>query len=40
MLESRDNRAGSEKRNGNIFRRHAEWPPLATPDLLTHFGSF
>ena len=29
MLESCDNRAGSEKSNGTMFRRHAEWPHVA-----------
>ena len=29
MLESCDNHAGREKRNGNMFRRHAEWPRVA-----------
>ena len=29
MLESCDNRARSEKRNGNMFCRHAEWPQVA-----------
>ena len=29
MLESYDNCARSEKRNGNMFRCHAEWPKVA-----------
>jgi hypothetical protein len=29
MLESCDNRARSEKRNGKMFCRHAEWPKVA-----------
>jgi len=29
MLESCDNRAGSEKRQTNMFRRHAMWPKVA-----------
>jgi hypothetical protein len=29
MLESCDNRAGSAKRHGNVFPRHAEWPHVA-----------
>jgi hypothetical protein len=30
MLESCDNRARSEKSNGHMFRRHAEWPQATT----------
>ena len=29
MLESCDNRARSEKRNGEMFRHHAEWAKVA-----------
>jgi hypothetical protein len=29
MLESCDNRARREKRNGEMFRRHAAWPKVA-----------
>ena len=29
MLESCDNRVMREKRNGKMFRRHAEWPKMA-----------
>jgi hypothetical protein len=29
MSESYDNRAGSAKRHGNVFSRHAEWPQVA-----------
>jgi hypothetical protein len=29
MLESCDNRARREKRHGEMFRRHAEWPQVA-----------
>jgi len=29
MLESCDNRAGSDKSNGEMFCRHAEWAKVA-----------
>jgi hypothetical protein len=36
MLESCDYRAGSEKRNGKMFRRHPEWPKVADAVIEAH----
>jgi hypothetical protein len=37
MLESCDNRAGSAKRHGNVFPRHAEWPQVADAVIEAEF---